>query len=473
MKMKLPLALIALLSVALAGCGSNKSKSSANDTANSDSVEVSTDGTSASDAVDAPADKSVMVNGHMFVDLGLPSGLLWASVNIGAEVATEDGVRFAWGETNMTEKEDFFDQVYYKYYNSDNPEGEFTKYNSTDKKTTLDKEDDAAYVNWGAPCRMPTHAEVEELSNPEYCTWTLSDGGGYIVTSKKNGNSIFLFACGTPFDGILDGYCVQGNFWTSSKFVDEDGYAQTLSFDREERKNDVRPCRYNGLPVRPVVNPKELSQAKTQKAAPCFKIINGHKFLDLALPSKLLWAETNMGAASPTDVGTYFAWGETQMKQKESFDWKSYKFGTTAEKMTKYNSKDAKYTLDSEDDAATVNWGPSCRMPDTDDFRELLSWENCTFSWVDMTNSTGASVKVCKVTSLRNGKSIFLPAAGSYTGKDENRDRQSDLAKFWTRSCDNYVVELAFFYWKGGGDNSASDRADRCEGFPIRPVAEQ
>lgn len=104
-----------------------------------------------------------LINGHKFIDLGLPSGLLWAETNIGAETAYDDGYYYAWGETST--KEDYststykgltidttYSELYEKYIYTEI----YSKYNETDGKTVLDKEDDAAYVNWGISCRMPT-----------------------------------------------------------------------------------------------------------------------------------------------------------------------------------------------------------------------------------------------------------------------------------------------------------------------------
>ncbi len=485
MKPDLSFALSAFLSAVLVGCGSNKPKnaSAADDAALSpDSVEVSVDAgvTASSEAEEASEDKSVIVNGHMFVDLGLPSGLLWASFNIGAENAYEDGVRFAWGETSMTEKEDFFDIKYYEYASFD-ADGEYaglTKYNKTDKKTTLEKEDDAAFVNWGEPCRMPTRAEVEELADPEYCTWTWSyNPSGYVVTSKKNGNSIFLNACGFPFDGIIDGYGLQGEFWTSTVFIDEDGdcdYAQTISFDGEDHNQNWCPVRYNGLPVRPVINQKELSQAKTLKAAPCFRIIDGHRFVDLDLPSKLLWAETNIGADSPTDAGIYFAWGETGMKQKKSYTWDSYKFGNAESgKSTKYNPmKDDIYSLDKEDDAAYVNWGHSCRMPDIDELEELGDEKNCIVNCTTITSPSGVEVQLYKVTSRRNGNFIYFPLGGFYdeTGYRPDCEERNEV-NVWSRTIHFYGISaFAYVFSSEQGERNVDN--GRYYGFQIRPVAE-
>ena len=152
-------------------------------TADVDSVTFETNKSGLDDGV-------YLINGHKFVDLGLPSGLLWAEANIGAEAAADDGNYYAWGET--TTKAGYYWRNY-KY-------GEYldlSKYTSTDGKTVLDKEDDAAYVNWGSPCRMPTTAEFKELCNTDNCTWSWTSKitssnesiNGYEVTSKKIGRA--------------------------------------------------------------------------------------------------------------------------------------------------------------------------------------------------------------------------------------------------------------------------------------------
>jgi hypothetical protein len=428
------------------------------------------------------ADNSKIVNGHKFVDLALPSGLLWAETNIGAETETDFGSYFAWGETQT---KDSFNRETYKYEWLNEEYGEwYNKYCPADEVTTLLKEDDAASANWGSSCRMPTTANIDELCDEDNCTWewtcrassTRSKVYGYKVTSKKNGNWIFLPATGYYVDDLNYDIGKYGRYWSSNVEESDGEYAYFLGFTNSSRGKGDPKERVYGCSVRAVAESNAKGN-KSRKAASAAApkptgstVIDGHKFIDLALPSRLLWAECNIGAASPTDVGTFFAWGETHMRQKESFDWESYKYGTTEENMTKYNDKDGKSMLDSEDDAATVNWGSSCRMPDCDDFRELLEPENCTLSWMDMTSTTGASVKVCKVTSVRNGNSILLPACCNYIGKEENCGYISEFTCFWTRNADNFIGVPAFFNWIGEGE-SGRDRADRCEGFPIRPVA--
>ena len=146
----------------------------------------------------------VTADEHMFVDLGLPSGTLWATCNIGANSPEEYGDYFAWGETvgSSSGKIDFSWSTY-KW--CDGSESTLTKYNGSsnhgtiDNKTELELEDDAAYMNWGTKWRMPSLEQFEELINSSYTTteWTKRNGVyGRKITSKKHGNFIFLPAAG-------------------------------------------------------------------------------------------------------------------------------------------------------------------------------------------------------------------------------------------------------------------------------------
>ena len=217
------------------------------------------------DIVDTETDTA---NGHDYVDLGLPSGTKWATCNVGADSPEDYGDYFAWGETEpniaynwitykwMTEGMFDWDGVN-KYTIADgrtiavwyNNYGKFIG----DNKTTLDLSDDAAYTNWGTSWRMPTYAELKELK--DNCTWTPTTQNGvngYKVTSKTNGNSIFLPAAGNRNNSDLYNAGNYGSYWSRSLNTSDSEDAYLLYF-----RSDYVGCdpsyRYVGRSVRPVL----------------------------------------------------------------------------------------------------------------------------------------------------------------------------------------------------------------------------
>ena len=204
------------------------------------------------------ADGSTTINGHKFVDLGLPSGVLWAEANIGAALIGDAGNYYAWGETETKES---FGSDTYKY--SGVSIDTFTKRTGSNGSVIeLKKENDAAYVNWGAPCRMPTKEECAELANTENCTWSLtqaktSDGEGvrgYIVKSTKNDNYIFLPLCGWKNGSTLNYYQYEGHY-LSNMLEDELGInAYTLYFTTNNFQQATGGTDF-GMAVRPVCKP--------------------------------------------------------------------------------------------------------------------------------------------------------------------------------------------------------------------------
>ena len=155
---------------------------------------------------------------HEYVDLGLPSGTLWATCNIGANNPEDYGDYFAWGETAT---KDVYNWETYKWCNNGEPR-QTTKYCSdsaygyngfTDGKTELDPQDDAAYVKWGPKWRTPSKAQQDELR--EQCTWTwVTQNGvdGRLVTGP-NGNTLFLPATGFRSEASHD-QGSYGNYWS-------------------------------------------------------------------------------------------------------------------------------------------------------------------------------------------------------------------------------------------------------------------
>lgn len=192
------------------------------------------------------------------VDLGLPSGTLWADRNVGADSPEDYGDYFAWGETSPKE---IYNNSTYKWC-----KGWFhtmTKYctnrisGTVDNKTVLDLEDDAAYVNMGAEWRMPTYDEQEELINNCTWTWTSQKGTkGYKVTGP-NGNSIFLPAAGNRREsalcdaGIGEHQASYGYYWSAS-LSESSGSALYLHFYSSGRHTDYSNREY-GRTVRAVV----------------------------------------------------------------------------------------------------------------------------------------------------------------------------------------------------------------------------
>ncbi len=187
---------------------------------------------------------------------------------------------------------------------------------------------------------------------------------------------------------------------------------------------------------------------------------NGHAYVDLGLPSGLLWAECNVGATLPEEYGTYFAWGETE--EKDIFMWATYKHGSSEAVQTKYCKDDDKGRLDPADDAAYRNWGGKWRMPLNDEIDELLS--NCT---TEITTVSG--IKGYKFVSKINGNSIFLPAAGYADG--EKKCYAGEVGYFWSADVDTDYWYVAWDLGINLEDDVVRRRQDiRCYGQSVRPV---
>lgn len=157
---------------------------------------------------------------HEYVDLGLPSGTLWATCNIGANSPEDYGDYFAWGETAPKHE---YTQQNYEWY--DYSRYIFTKYCTysmygiVDHKTELDPEDDAAYVNWGPSWRMPTLEQIQELIDNCSWKWTLRNGEfGQLVTGP-NGNTLFLPTTGMHDSSIINADWL-GVIWSRTLFIE-------------------------------------------------------------------------------------------------------------------------------------------------------------------------------------------------------------------------------------------------------------
>ena len=199
-------------------------------------------------------------NGYAYVDLGLPSGTLWAICNVGADTPEDYGDYFAWGET---QPKDTYDWDTYEWCNGGG--NLLTKYcnNSSygnigfiDNLNTLQTDDDAATANWGGEWRTPNKEQWDELLEKIPCKWWTTQNGvnGYLFTSD-NGRELFLPAAGGRNEGNLIGVKKYGNYWSRSLHTDCPIGAGSLFFRSDYKEVSFRD-RNRGHSVRAVRSAK-------------------------------------------------------------------------------------------------------------------------------------------------------------------------------------------------------------------------
>jgi hypothetical protein len=203
-------------------------------------------------------------------------------------------------------------------------------------------------------------------------------------------------------------------------------------------------------------------------------------FIDLGLPSGLLWATCNLGASVPEDAGNYYAWGETEPcyssldpltwkpGKEDGYWWPSYNWSIDSYfTLTKYCTNpsyghndftDGKTVLDSEDDAARVNLGGDWRMPTDAEWTELR--EKCTWTWTSWNGVNGREV------TGPNGKSIFLPAAGWWIGTDHYAATSGGYRSLSLDTDSPYYSWSIIFDY----EDVRREGGNRCNGQSVRPV---
>lgn len=421
------------------------------------------------------ATMSGLIDGFSYVNLGLESGLMWATYNVGATKPSEYGNCFSWAETQT---KNLYKWETYKYSQT----SEYTlfkycmDYNNSmtvDSLNVLEPSDDAVTVNWSGEWRMPQSLEAKELINA--CDWVWTDNyngtgvAGCVGKSKFNGNTIFFPAFGYASSSSISARNKSVNYWTSSLSSDRSDYAIFFRMQSGEKMGRYTNARYFGMPVRGVSDSKKkeltwhvvnfyssdstLLKSDTiienhSTSAPKIPEIEGsifigwsdssfvskvtedlniyakyeqiitvsgkigdYSYVDLGLESGLKWATYNVGATKYYENGDHFSWGETAINKK--YAWANYSLcDGDIDHMNKYNSTDKKTVLDSEDDAAMVNWGNGWRMPTLDEMKELIA--GCEWTWVEGIGNTDVSGQLGR--SKVNGNLIFLPAAGDGRG---------------------------------------------------------
>ncbi len=178
-----------------------------------------------------------------YVDLGLPSGIKWAKCDLGETSPEKYGATYSWGETWTKWSIDY-------YYFNDIVEGQYTKYDSRDKRFFLEKEDDVAYLRLGEGWRTPTWNEMQELyDNCTVTESTLNGWPGVMFISKINNNYIFF---GYRTKGSAGGWR-----WTSAVVESDPTLVKCLHFERNDETNKIDVFRHDyprkkQIPVRPV-----------------------------------------------------------------------------------------------------------------------------------------------------------------------------------------------------------------------------
>lgn len=391
---------------------------------------------------------------HDFVDLGLPSGALWATADVSA--ATKEGkvsVFFSWGET--LPKTSYTSATYEYAAGADSmltkycTDAECGRNGFTDGLVKLQPTDDAANVHWGGSWYIPTADEWSELY--EGCTWeTMKENGTicFVGTSKANGKQIAF-----PAVGAMQGekllYGGKGAYyWSSTLIADHCLYADGLSLsassiNKKEGKRAMGHC------VRAVI-PGERVPSKS---------------VDLGLPSGIKWACCNIGAKSPELAGNLYAWGESEIKPY--YDFTNYKFcHGTPKTLTKYctdsgyGTPDGKTQLDAEDDTARQLWGEKWRMPTVEDIQELM--DNCTWIFETVDGRKGYTV------TGKNGNSIHIPLAG--TMWQTEMEYQNMRGFYWGATLDDAGDMWAEGLFVNPQSFSLGANFTRASGRTVRPV---
>ena len=178
-------------------------------------------------------------------------------------------------------------------------------------------------------------------------------------------------------------------------------------------------------------------------------------FVDLALPSGLLWCEHNIGASTPYEHGLYFSWGNVIGHAEGS----GYDFSDAVYAETPGAALTGNIPVNGTYDLARHNMGAPCRLPTVGEFQELNS--NCDSEWTDEDGVAGR-----RFTSRINGNSIFFPASGGYNGT--SLSNRGTYGRYWSSSCISETNAYNLYFVSSGV--GPADINDRRFGFTARAV---
>ncbi len=391
------------------------------------------------------------------VDMGL--SVKWASWNIGAKNEADSGYYFAWGEVNAKSE-----YTWRTYVNKDllKPRRHIRR---------LSGNNDAANAQWGKGWRIPDAEEWYELVR--WCDWNWTEDyegtgvSGYVITSSRTGNSIFLPEIGnTDIKEFGEGSNIC-NYWINSDYLNNkekntlsDSCAASFIGPYSDFK--IRPLSKNcGCPIRAVHEGDALCRKESQPIDTSVVENKRPKAVDLGL--SVLWASCNLGAEDETEYGERFAWGE--VNPKSEFTWDNYYWKNAP----RYADGNSSLCLKPTDDAAHMRLGGEWRMPTHAELKELIT--KCTCRWVEDYNKSGVSGYIIR--SNATGNFIFIPSAGERV-EHRNGLYAPHTMEFWTSTSKNtheaYICDEDAFYNGYKFCREIGEWKGKYCGLAIRPV---
>lgn len=216
----------------------------------------------------APSEPDGIIGGHEYVDLGLPSGTLWATYNVGASSPYEKGQYFAWGETEPREDFSWESYRFFEGYEVDPNNGEWAVLENIGADI-CGTEYDAARYQWGNGWRLPNEQERYELC---MLCWTngasVENGVWGVRLYGPNEHSIFLPICGfglwygdpDPFHNTSAAYWTgseEPEYGYNGRPIEPSNVAKSYAVERYGGFTGATSLKAYGLNIRAVVNPKE------------------------------------------------------------------------------------------------------------------------------------------------------------------------------------------------------------------------
>lgn len=419
------------------------------------------------------------------VDLDLPSGIKWASWNMGSTSPLDvsnsstahvgDHYRFCWGDPTG-EARQLLDELLYLQERPDNAVANIagTKY-------------DIATVQWGEGWQLPTLEQFTELINNCNMTYPAdyTDENGktyraYKLTSKVHSDR-FIYL---PEAGLIgeNGQAMQvGNacyYWTAVTKgagaavpvlpmygeVNTDATGYPYKFQLAIRPIYVGDSPSQGSGTTPTTDPTTPSTTPDYTAAG--NAAKSH-VVDLGLSVK--WSSYNLGTTSSTSAGNYYAWAETEVSNNYSKEGNAF-YNPTTQNLDVTSLELNGTDLPAKYDAAVVLWGGKWRMPTVTEWYELLDTNKCTWEW------TGDGYKVTSKINGYAGNYIFIPSTGfKFTYNGNTEIYSPNYCSYWSKSIDNYYGHEEQFAMRflGDGSEKRTVSLQRWHGMPIRPVLEK